>query len=85
MRLDDHKIIKVETFIPESHEFTDATIRVRPLDGEGVSTDLRVECPRKIREEYPVGTVFRMKVKMCQREDDSYYLYNHYNWLMESI
>jgi len=31
MQLDDRKIIKAETFIPEKSEPTDAKVRVRPL------------------------------------------------------
>jgi len=85
MEIDEKKIIIAETFIPESHESTDAKIRVRPIKGQGISTDLRIECPRKVREEFPLGTKFEMNVKMCQREDGSYFLYNHQNWPMDPI
>lgn len=85
MELDEYKVIKAETFIPESHESTDAKIRVRPLEGQGLSTDLRITCPRKVRDEFPVGTKFEMRVKMCQREDGSYYLYNYHSWKMDPL
>ena len=85
MIFDERKIIKAETFIPEKSEHTDAKIRVRPLPNQGLDTDLRIECPRKVRKEYPVGTKFEMDVKMCQREDGAYFLYNHYSWHMEPL
>ena len=85
MQLNESKIIKAETFIPEKSEPTDAKIRVRPLPNQGLDTDLRIECPRKVRKEYPVGTQFEMEVKMCQREVGGYYLYNHKNWYMNPL
>lgn len=85
MDVGDEKIIKVETFIPENHEPTDADIRVRPLEGQGLSTDLRVECPRSIRSKYPVGTKFKMKARLIERYPDALILYNHHSWLMDPI
>jgi hypothetical protein len=85
MELNEHRIIKAETFVPTTHEPTNAKVRVRPVEGQGLSTDLRIECPRHVRKEYPVGTSFEMQVKMCQREDGAYFLYNHYSWYMEPL
>lgn len=83
MKLDEKRIIKAETFVPETSEPTDAKVRVRPLPNQGLDTNLRIECPRNIRIKYPVGTKFEMQVKMCQREDGGYYLYNHNSWFMQ--
>lgn len=85
MRLDEKRVIKAKTFIPDNPELTDAKIRVRPLLDQGVDESLRIECPRKIRKDYPVGTVFEMKVKMCQRESGANFLYNHYSWHMKPL
>lgn len=85
MNLDEKRIISAETFLPDQPELTDAKIRVKPLSGQGIDTSLRIECPRSIRKDYPVGTKFEMEVKMCQRENGAYFLYNHYNWYMKAI
>lgn len=41
--------------------------RVRPISH--FSSDLRVEFPRFLREEYPLGTRFRTTVLVCQKHD----------------
>ncbi|GGD87967.1 hypothetical protein [Caballeronia grimmiae] len=59
--------IIVETFRAFG-EASAAAIRVRPLAGQGFSTALRVECSRSMRQQYPVGTLFRLAVKPIERE-----------------
>lgn len=39
--------------------------RVRPISH--FPADVRVEFPRALREEYPIGTRFRATVKVCQK------------------
>jgi hypothetical protein len=39
--------------------------RVRPV--VGLPRDIRIEFPRRLREEYPIGTRFRATVKVCQK------------------
>lgn len=73
-----YQYLLVETFIPDQHEPTDAKIRVRPLPGQGVPTSLRVECNRKMRELYPVGTIFKIKAKLIDKEGSDF-IYSHYN------
>ncbi|MDR5733048.1 hypothetical protein QCE47_11925 [Caballeronia sp. LZ025] len=58
--------IIVETFRAFG-EASAAAIRVRPLAGQGFSTALRVECSRSMRQQYPVGTLFRLAVKPIER------------------
>lgn len=70
--------IAVETFIPEEPEPTAATIRVRPLEGQGVSTNLRVECSRSImRNNFPIGTVFILEAKLTDRQG-SKFIYSYF-------
>jgi hypothetical protein len=56
----------VETFRAYS-EASASPIRVRPLPGQGVPTALRVECSKSMRDQYPVGTLFRLDVKLIHR------------------
>lgn len=73
-----YKQYLVETF-RNPGEPSDATIRVRPLDGQGVSTGLRVECNREMRHLYPVGTIFRITAKLTSREGGTPFLYSHHS------
>lgn len=85
MELGEKKIIEAETFIPNNHEFTDARVRVRPVDGQGFADNIRVRFPRSVRNKHEVGTRFKVKVKLSQREDGSYYLNHHHSWFREVV
>jgi hypothetical protein len=41
--------------------------RVRPIEEFG--DDIRVEFPRKLREDFPIGTRFTATVKVCQKHN----------------
>jgi hypothetical protein len=77
--------IIVEVFLPEYTEPTSANRRIRPAKGQKYPQSLRVECDRSFREEYPVGTQFRMQVKLVESDEMSPFLYSHYKWKPELI
>ncbi|MBC6994313.1 hypothetical protein QWY85_09685 [Neolewinella lacunae] len=54
-------------------------VRGRPLAGQGLSQILRVECRRDVREEHPLGTVFKLYMKIT-RTAGTPFLYTHYTW-----
>ncbi|MCH7397560.1 hypothetical protein MM236_06150 [Belliella sp. DSM 107340] len=50
-------------------------IRVRPLSGQNLPTNLVIECSKSERELHPIGTKFITKnVKVCQKPDGRIYL-----------
>ena len=52
-----------------------SSIRVRPMPGQGLPTDIRVECDKKERKAHPEGTIFRTEnVKVCQKPNGTFYL-----------
>lgn len=59
--------IIVETYRPHG-DASSASIRVRPLPGQGFDTALRVECSRSMRAQYPVGALLKLEVKLTDRE-----------------
>jgi hypothetical protein len=59
--------IIVETYVPYG-EPSSAGLRVRPLPGQGVDPKLKVECSRSMRQQYPAGSLFRLVVKLTERE-----------------
>jgi len=69
--------IIVETFRAVG-EPSSASLRVRPLPGQGFDTALRVECSRPMRQGYPVGQRFKLWVSLKYREDGPLYLYSNY-------
>jgi hypothetical protein len=75
--------IIVETF-PAWGEASSSPVRVRPLPGQGFDVRLRVECSKSMREQYPVGTLFRLSVKRIYREGTPL-LYAHYAAPFEQV
>lgn len=63
--------IKCESFIdPETRR-----IRVRPLSGQDLPTNLVVECSSTERKAHPTGTKFITEnVKVCKKPDGRIYL-----------
>ena len=50
-------------------------LRVRPIEGQGVPTNLLIECSSTERDAHPVGTMFRTEnVKVCKKKNGRIYL-----------
>lgn len=67
------KNIKCESFL----DVETNRIRIRPLDNQGIPTDLVIECLREYRKTnvYPLGTTFlAADVKVCQKPIGRIYL-----------
>ena len=41
---------------------------------------MRVECSSKMRDNYPIGTVFIVQAQIIDKEGGMDFLYTHYNW-----
>lgn len=60
-------------------------IHVRPVAGQDLDTAMDVECRRDMRKEYPVGTRFRIKAKLTDREGGKPFLWSHHSWTYEVL
>lgn len=70
--------IIVETFYALG-EKTISPIRVRPMLGQGFSSEMRVEFSKKMRTAFPVGQMFVLNVKVISRLDSPDFLYSSYH------
>ena len=80
----DYQDILVQTFLNRGEKST-RSVRVRPLPGQGFDPELRVECSRQLRDQHPIGSILRIKVKLTDRLGESQFLYSHYSWPYELI
>ena len=60
-------------------------VRARVLPGQGVATDRKVECSEGMRLSHPVGSYFKVRCKVTNREGGTPFLYRHYNWAYELV
>lgn len=60
-------------------------IRCRPVAGQGLPTDMKVECSSHMRKSHPVGTKFLIDAKVTDREGGTRFLYTSHNWAYEVL
>lgn len=77
--------IVVESYYPTSTAGMHGLVHVRPIAGQGYSTDLQVECSRALVRDFPVGTRFRLQAKLTDREGGGQYLYSSWRWRVEVL
>jgi len=76
--MSEYQSIVIETY-RNPGEPTDARIRARPLPGQGLDVNMKVECSRKMREKYPIGTKILIEAKVTDREGGTPFLYAYRN------
>lgn len=76
MNTSNYSLIIVESFY-----HYDGTVHVRPLPGQSpYESTMFVECSSTLKECYPVGTKFKIKAKITNREGGTPFIYSHYSW-----
>lgn len=73
-----HSIV-VESF--HSH----GEVHVRPIAGQFYPQKLLVECSRRLTTDFPVGTKFRIRVKLTDQLGEGEFLYSSYRWPFEVV
>lgn len=86
-KLDEpYRLVVVESY-PETGSGLHGKVHIRPLPGGPYPVNTRVECPREMRDvrRYKLGTKFRIKVKLTDREGGGEFLYSHHSWPFEVL
>jgi hypothetical protein len=81
----DYKEIVVESFMPSETSGRHGKVHVRPVEGQFYPQTLFVECAKRLTEDYPVGTRFKLRVKLTDREGSGEYLYSYFGWPFQVI
>lgn len=82
----EYQYIEVESFIPESNSSRHGLVHIRPTHDQGpFKTSMFVQCNKKLSEDYPVGTKFRLKAKITDREGGTPFIYSNYKWEYQVI
>lgn len=61
------------------------SVRARPVGGQGFDATMKVECSSSMRTGYPVGTKFKVRAKITDREGSRPFLYTSYRWPYEVL
>jgi hypothetical protein len=46
---------------------------------------MRVECSKSLSRDFPVGTRFKIRAKLTDREDGGEFLYSYFGWEPEVL
>lgn len=85
MRENDYKYIIVES-VRCNNGVQHGDIHICPIPGQYPFTpDMFVECSNSLKQDYPVGTRFRIKAKITCKEGGNPFIYSHYTWPFEVL
>lgn len=82
-----YQMVEVESYFPTSTAGLHGPIHIRPTAGQGYPPNLHVECSKTLTNPqiYPVGTKFRIRAKLTDREGDGEFLYSYFGWKPEVL
>jgi hypothetical protein len=84
--MNEYTIIEVESFVPNNLTGKRGLVHIRPLPNqEPFETKMFVECNKTLSNDYPIGTRFRIKVKITQKQGGTKFIYSHYLWKFEVL
>jgi len=81
---EDYQQIIIETY-EETKSGKSSRIHARPIAAQPYPTTLDVECSRAMRKQHPIGTHFKVYVKLTDREGGGEYLYTSWRWKYEIV
>lgn len=64
----------VESVLESDGSDRPVRVKLKPTLGQIFPRHLAVACPRRLLDDFPVGTRFRLKLKLAQKPDGGHYL-----------
>ena len=80
-----YRIVVVESFLPPSTSGRHGNIHIRLVAGQGLPDNLFVGCSKTLSTDFAVGTKFRIRAKLTDRQSGGAYLYSHPRWPFEVV
>ena len=86
MKTSEYSEIIVESYIPERTAGYHGLVHIRPIPNQPPFTEnMHVECSKRLSEEYPVGTRFRIRAKIKRNDGGKPFGYSHYSWPVDVL
>ena len=80
-----YQVVLVESYRPKSGSGLHGDIHIRPRPGQGFQTEMHVECSKSLSRNYPVGTIFKIRAKLTDREGSGDFLYSYFGWKYDVV
>lgn len=81
----DYKEVIVESFSADRTGGLHGGIHIRPIADQPFPQSLQVECSKRLMTDYPVGTRFKIRAKITDREGEGDFLYTYFGWPVEVL
>ncbi|WP_113479713.1 hypothetical protein [Rhizobiales bacterium] len=80
-----YRMVLVESYRPNRTSGLHGDVHVRPRPGQGFPVTMHVECSKSLSRNYPVGTVFKIRAKLTDREGSGDFLYSYFGWKYDVV
>lgn len=77
--------IIAESFEPQSTAGLRGKVHMRPAPGQPFGQGIMIECSKTLINAHPVGTRFRMRVKLTDRDGGGEFLYSYHGWKVDVL
>ncbi len=86
-RSDEYEAVIVESFWPSNISGRHGPVHIRPAPGQVYGQEFFVECSKELSNtrRYPVGTKFRIRVKLTDKQGGTPFLYSYHGWPFEVV
>jgi hypothetical protein len=86
MKKEIYSYIIVESYKPKNTAGLHGEVHIKPIAGQEPYTEnMHVECSKVLINDYEIGTRFRIKAKITNREGGTPFAYSHYTWKFEVV
>jgi hypothetical protein len=84
---EEYHWVIVESFEPKFTSGLHGAVHIRPAVGEVFDQGLHVRCPKEMRDpsRFKVGTKFRLRVKLTDKEGSRPFLHAPHQWPFEVL
>lgn len=82
---EQYQTILVESYYAGRLSGRHGEIHVRPRPGQGYPVTMHVECSKSLSRNYPVGTIFKIRAKLTDREGSGDFLYSYFGWKFDVV
>lgn len=80
-----YQMVLVESYRPNNTSGLHGDVHIRPRPGQGFPLTMHVECSKSLSRSYPVGTIFRIRAKLTDREGSGDFLYSYFGWKFDVV
>ena len=86
-RSSEYETIVVESFYPSDTSGRHGPVHIRPAQRQVFRQELFVECSKDLvnLSRHPIGTKFRIQVKLTDRQGGTPFLYSYHGWPYEVV